>query len=109
MAKATTLSTRESISFMHMADKQLEDLINLDAEAAALLREAGIESPEALRGSGAVGSFLACADAFDELRDLEFLYRLEGAIRGVAWQEIPQHDLDAMRADASTALDMGEF
>lgn len=109
MAKATTLSARESISFTQMTAQQLEDLINLDAESAALLREAGIESPEALRGSGAVGSFLACADAFDELRDLEFLYRLEGAIRGVAWEEIPQHDLDAMRADASTALDMGEF
>lgn len=92
-----------------MPEQVLEDMINLDHESASLLHEAGIESPEALRGTGALGAFLACADAFDELRDLELLYRLEGALRGVPWEEIPQHDLDAMRADAQTALDMGEF
>ena len=61
------------------------------------------------RGAEALAALRRLADAFDELRDLEFLYRLEGAIRGVAWEEIPRLDLDAMRADASTALDMGEF
>jgi hypothetical protein len=92
-----------------VAEQTLEELTNLDAEAAGLLREAGIETPEALRGAGAIGAFLACADAFDELRDFELMFRLEGAIRGVPWQEIPEHDLVAMRADATTALDMGEF
>lgn len=92
-----------------MPENALEDLINLDVEIVGRLKDAGIDTPELLRGSGAIGAYLACRDADEAWDDLETLFKLEGALRGIPWQEIPHHDRDAMQADTQTALDMGEF
>lgn len=92
-----------------MSEQVLDDLPNLDVEIVGRLRDAGIDSPELLRGSGAIGAYLACRDADEDWDDLDTLFKLEGALRGIPWQEIPQHDRDAMQADTQTALDMGEF
>lgn len=92
-----------------MKSGRLEDLTNLDSESAGLLREAGIGTPEMLREVGAIGAYLACREAFEELDDFELLFRLDGAIRGVDWQEIPPHDREQMHADAQQALTLGEF
>lgn len=98
-----------------MAAELLEDLTNLDAELAGWLRAAGIETPAALRGTGAIGAYLACAESFEDTHDSSewgdwrILYAFEGAIRGVEAEEIPEHDRDALRADAEQALRLAEL
>lgn len=92
-----------------MDDERLSDLENLDAEAAEWLTEAGIDSPEALRGVGAIGAFMACAEHHEARADWDVLYRLEGAVRGVDWQDISQLDRDQMRADVQSALGLAEL
>lgn len=92
-----------------MTADRLEDLINLDVESIGRLRDAGIDTPELLRESGAIGAYLACRDADEDWNDLDTLFKFEGALRWVPWTEIPEHDRDAMQADTQVALEMGEF
>lgn len=92
-----------------MLEAALEDLTNLDSESAGMLREVGIETPRELIGVGAIGAYLACREAFEQLDDFELLFRLDGAIRGVDWREIPDHDREQMHTDAQQALSLGEF
>jgi DNA transformation protein len=89
--------------------ERLEELPNLDAGLVGRLRAVGIETPDELREVGAIGAYLACRDDDEDWDQLEPLFWLEGAIRGVAADEISELDRDAMKADVQTALSLGEF
>lgn len=92
-----------------MKEERLVDLINLDEDSAALLIEAGIDTPQALRGTGSIGAYMACTEHFEQRGEWETLYALEGAIRGVDWETIPDDERAQMRADAEFALGIAEL
>jgi hypothetical protein len=90
-------------------------MVNIGPELAGTLRSAGIDTPAILRETGAIGAFIACAEQYEESlgpgqwREWEVLLRLEGALRGIAWEQISELDRDAMRADAEQALALAEL
>lgn len=98
-----------------MDSDRLEDLPNITSELAGWLRDAGIDTPAALRGTGAIGAYLACAESFEDAHDSSewgdwrILYAFEGALRGIPWEGIAKHDRDALRADAEQALKLAEL
>jgi DNA transformation protein len=76
---------------------QLTDLPNLGQEAARLLVAAGVPTPQALRGLGAVAAARRIrAIRPDDPPCRSLLAGLEGAIRGVRWHTIPKAEREAL-------------
>ena len=73
------------------SDAKLSAMPNIGAVVAALLIQAGIESPEQLRDLGAENTFIRLR-AIDPGACINMLYGIEGAIQGIRW-----HDLDRGR------------
>lgn len=73
------------------ATESLAALQGLGPRSAEMLVRAGIASPSALRSLGAVRAFVRVREA--GLRpSLNLLWALEGAIRGVRWQDVARAD-----------------
>lgn len=76
----------------------LRDLPNIGAVVAAELEAAGIPDGEALKAHGAVQAALRLrAAGFDVCRSK--LGGLEGAVRGIRWNLIPQEERRALWLD----------
>ncbi len=75
----------------------LTKLPNIGKQTAALLEAAGIATPAELRRVGSVDAAVRMAAVRpDDPPCRSMLSGLEGAIRGVRWHVIPQHQREAL-------------
>ncbi|MDJ0875902.1 MAG: TfoX/Sxy family DNA transformation protein [Desulfobacterales bacterium] len=78
------------------ADKMVKDLSkqlrNVGPKLASKLVEAGIDTPEKLKQTGAKEAFKKIYPGGDSYGDFNaaYLYALEGAIRNCDWLDIPE-------------------
>lgn len=77
---------------------ELARLRNLGPVSAGWLVAAGIRSEAELRAMGAVTAFHRVAMHRSGDVSLNLLYALEGALRGVRWDQLPAADRAALRA-----------
>ena len=77
--------------------EQLADLPNIGWEMARKLAAVGIGSPEALRALGAKEAFFRLKTVYPQVC-LVHLYALEGAIRRVPLQGLPEEAKRELRA-----------
>src|SRR5262249_40965195 len=87
-----------------MNDRPLEQLTNLGKIAARQLAEVGIKSEAELRALGAAAAYLKLKDHFGRGVSLNYLYALDGALKGVRWDLIPETERAVLRAEASALL-----
>jgi DNA transformation protein len=87
-----------------MTDQPLESLTNLGRIAARQLAEVGIASETDLRNAGAVGAYLRLKEHFGPAVSLNYLYALDGALKGVRWDLMPESERAALRAEAAAQL-----
>ena len=87
-----------------MSDRPLEVLTNLGKIAARQLAEIGIKSEAELRAAGAVATYLRLKDHFGRGVSLNYLYALDGALKGVRWDLMPETERAVLRAEASATL-----
>lgn len=71
------------------ANQTLEDLPNIGPTLAALLREAGINTPSALYEVGSLQAFIRiksidCGACYSKL------CAIEGAVEGIRWHSLPK-------------------
>jgi DNA transformation protein len=87
------------------APSALTQLTNIGTTLARALQEIGVRSREDLQRMGAVA-------AYQRMRDLRggshlpycyYLYSLEGALRGVHWNRIPERKKQELRARVAIA------
>jgi DNA transformation protein and related proteins len=77
---------------------QLATLLNLGTKSEAMLVDAGIDSIEKLQLFGAVQAYCLVLDSGAKA-SLNLLWALEGALTGVAWQQIArEHRLSLLLA-----------
>ena len=79
-------------------------LPNLGAEAAALLEQAGISTRAELEELGSVGAYVA-VNRKGLKPSLSLLYAIEGALRGIAWADLPYHVRASLTLEADAVLD----
>ena len=87
-----------------MNDRPLEQLTNLGKIAARQLAEIGIASEADLRKAGAVAAYLRLKAHFGPAVSLNYLYALDGALKGVRWDVMPESERAALRAEAAAPL-----
>ena len=87
-----------------MSDRPLEELANLGKISARQLGEIGIKSEADLRAAGAVAAYLRLKDHFGRGVSLNYLYALDGALKGVRWDLMPETERAVLRAEASAML-----
>lgn len=87
-----------------MTDRPLEALTNLGKISARQLAEIGIASEEDLRKTGAVAAYLRLKAHFGRGVSLNYLYALDGALKGVRWDLMPETERAVIRAEASAML-----
>ena len=87
-----------------MSDRPLEQLTNLGKIAARQLAEVGIKSEADLRAVGAAAAYLKLKDHFGRGVSLNYLYALDGAVKGVRWDLMPETDRAVIRAEVSALL-----
>lgn len=87
-----------------MSDRPLETLVNLGRTSARQLGEVGIASEPALRAVGAVGAFVRLRNHFGRAINYNYLYALDGALKGVRWDQMPENEREMLRAAADAAL-----
>lgn len=87
-----------------MTDRPLEALTNLGKIAARQLAEIGIASEAELRAAGAVAAYLRLKDHFGRGVSLNYLYALDGALKGVHWDLMPETERAVLRAEAAAML-----
>lgn len=87
-----------------MSDRPLEGLTNLGKIAARQLGEIGIKSEANLRAAGAVGAYLRLKDHFGPAVSLNYLYALDGALKSVRWDVMPESERAALRAEVAAVL-----
>lgn len=78
-------------------------LPNIGPRTAAWLRQVGLHTPEALAQAGAVGAYVRIRRAGFRA-GLNLLYSLEGALRGVHWQDVPEARRRELVAQAQAAI-----
>ena len=78
-----------------MAD--LTSMKNIGKEMARKLAAVGVASPEALTEAGAKGAFFRLKTLYPSVC-LVHLYALEGAVRGVDFNELPQETKQDLKA-----------
>jgi DNA transformation protein len=85
-------------------DRPLETLTNLGRISARQLAEIGIKTESELRTVGAAAAYLKLKDHFGRGVSLNYLYALDGALKGVRWDLMPESERAAVRAEASALL-----
>ena len=91
-----------------MNDRPLETLTNLGKISARQLAEIGIKTEADLRAVGAAAAYLKLKDHFGRGVSLNYLYALDGALKGVRWDLMPESERAAARAAASALLGAGK-
>lgn len=86
----------------------LAALPNLGPVSAGWLVAAGITSPEQLRARGAVAVFRQVTMHRAGDVSLNLLYALEGALRDVRWDRLPQEVREALREAANAPAVVAE-
>ena len=87
-----------------MNDRPLEALTNLGRIAARQLAEIGIKTEADLRAAGAVAAYLKLKDHFGRGVSLNYLYALDGALKDVRWDQMPEAERAVLRAEAAAML-----
>ncbi len=87
-----------------MSGRPLEALINLGRVSARQLAEIGVASEAELRKMGALAAYARLRHRFGRAITLNMLYALDGALRGVRWDNMPASDRAALRAKAEALL-----
>ena len=87
-----------------MTDQPLESLTNLGRISARQLAEIGIKTEAELRAAGAAAAYLRLKDHFGRGVSLNYLYALDGALKGVRWDLMPESERAALRAEAAAQL-----
>ena len=87
-----------------MNDRPLEALTNLGKISSRQLAEIGIKSEAELRAAGAVATYLRLKDHFGRGVSLNYLYALDGALKGVRWDLMPEAERALLRAEATAML-----
>lgn len=77
---------------------------NLGAESIEMLAAAGIRTRNALTELGSVGAYVAVKRA-GQKPTLNLLYALEGAIRDIAWTDLPYQVRASLTLEADAYLD----
>lgn len=72
-----------------MAEKRLSEMRNLGPVSERQLIEADICTPEDLRALGAVAAWQQLRFVFGRRISRNFLYAIEGALRGCDWRQLP--------------------
>jgi DNA transformation protein and related proteins len=109
MAKATsarvaTKNTTTGKKLVAVGNTGLDSLKNLGADAAKMLQDAGIRTRSQLSELGAVGAYVAVKR--QGLKPtLNLLYAIEGALRGIAWTDLPYHVRASLTLEADAYLD----
>ena len=85
---------------MSQDDRTLSSLRNLGAASARWLAEAGICTESDLRAIGAVAAYRRVKHMRRREVTLVMLYALEGAIRGVHWNELPKDVKERLKREA---------
>ncbi|HOX38331.1 MAG TPA: TfoX/Sxy family DNA transformation protein [Candidatus Brocadiia bacterium] len=82
----------------HVEDGEtLEQMPNIGAKCAGLLRDAGIKTPEQLRRIGSVAAALRLKAVMrGDSPCRSKLSALEGAIRGIRWRSLPKAERDRL-------------
>ena len=78
----------------------LAELPNLGPASARMLVEAGIETPEALRGLGAAFTYRVLRHRHGRRVNAVFLYALAGALADRHWASFSPDERAALRASA---------
>ena len=76
---------------------ELTAMVNIGAEMARKLATVGIHTPQQLAAEGAEGAFFRLKAVFP-LVCLVHLYALEGAIRGVEFNSLPEEKKRELKA-----------
>ena len=87
-----------------MSDRPLESLINLGRIPARQLAEVGIDSETKFRSLGAVAAFARLRHQFGRAINYNYLYALDGALKGMRWDQMPESERELLRAAADAAL-----
>lgn len=69
----------------------LTSMMSIGGEMARKLAAVGLDTPEKLAAAGAEGAFLKLKEACSQVC-LVYLYALEGAIRGAAFNSLPESE-----------------
>lgn len=85
----------ESYGRKHMPE--LTSMMNIGREMARKLTAVGIDSPEKLAMSGAKQAFRKLKEAYPQVC-LVHLYTLEGAIRNIKFNELPEDTKQDLKA-----------
>lgn len=85
----------------------LGDLTNLGPTSVAMLREIGIETPEALREAGAALAYKILKHRFPQQVNLIFLYALEGALTERHWNSFSPEEKVLLKAHVEGELEIG--
>jgi len=82
-----------------MTTANLSDLANIGPTIENRLREVGIASRAELKKVGAVAAYLRIrkANPGKTMAVCYYLYSLEGALRGVHWDDLPQMTKDRLK------------
>ena len=83
----------------------LADLRNLGEKSAELLREIGIEKPEALSEAGAALAYKILKHRFPKEVTLNFLYAMEGALQNRHWNSFTPEEKEELKAAVEGELE----
>lgn len=89
-----------------MPAEPLVSLKNLGSTSAAMLREVGIETPEALREAGAVLAYKILRHRYPTHVNLLFLYALEGALTDRHWNSFSPQEKARLKAAVAGDLEI---
>jgi DNA transformation protein len=88
--------------------RELAALKNLGPTTARMLREAGIETPEALREVGAPLAYRILRHRFGKARvNALYLFAMEGALQNRHWNSFTPGEKAALRDAAAGDLEAG--
>ena len=91
---------------MAKSERTLQDLPNIGTNAAKLLSQVGISTPEELKRLGSVEAVFRIKTSLrGESPCRSMLSALEGAIRGIRWHKIPKPERDKLWAEFQRRLD----
>ena len=87
-----------------MSGRPLEDLVNLGRVSARQLAEVGITSEGELREVGALAAFARLRHRFGRAVTFNYLYALDGALKGVRWDFMAEKDRARLRSQAEKLI-----
>ena len=73
-----------------MKDEEIAELQNLGGVSAELLSQIGITTKSDLEKTGPIPAFCTLWEETEKEPNLNLLYAMVGALKGVHWQEIAQ-------------------